>query len=72
MATRAQVLAEEPLCRPCQAKGLVVAATIVHHIVRVEDGGTDDRENLEPVCDDCHKEKHGSAPRIGVDGWPES
>jgi len=31
-------------------------ATELHHIVAVEDGGTDDIENLIPLCKECHKE----------------
>ena len=28
----------------------------LHHIIAVEDGGTDDIENLMPLCEECHKE----------------
>jgi 5-methylcytosine-specific restriction endonuclease McrA len=31
-------------------------ATELHHIVAVEDGGTDEISNLMPLCRDCHKE----------------
>jgi hypothetical protein len=31
-------------------------ATELHHIVAVEDGGTDDLENLMPLCRECHQE----------------
>jgi hypothetical protein len=31
-------------------------ATELHHILAVEDGGTDDIENLMPLCNECHKE----------------
>lgn len=31
-------------------------ATELHHIIAVEDGGSDDIENLMPLCDECHKE----------------
>ena len=67
---RAMVLAEEPLCRPCTARGRVAASDEVDHIVALEDGGNDDRDNLQGICGDCHKVKHGGMPRIGVDGWP--
>jgi len=70
MATRALVLTEEPLCRPCLKKGRTTASEEVDHIVALEDGGTDDRENLQGICGDCHKVKHGAMPRTGVDGWP--
>jgi len=31
-------------------------ATELHHILAVEDGGTDDVENLMPLCRECHRE----------------
>ena len=31
-------------------------ATELHHIVAIEDGGTDDMSNLMPLCRRCHKE----------------
>lgn len=70
MRIRAQVLAEEPLCRLGLAQGRVEASEEVDHIVALEDGGTDDRENLQGICGDCHKVKHGATPRVGADGWP--
>lgn len=70
MRIRAQVLAEEPLCRVCLAKGRTTASEEVDHIIALEDDGTDDRENLQGICGECHKIKHGAMPRIGVDGWP--
>ena len=56
---RAQVLAEEPLCRHCAALGLVVPATDVDHIRNGEGDYSDDnrRENLQPLCHECHSRK---------------
>lgn len=31
-------------------------ATELHHILAIEDGGTDDIENLMPLCKECHNE----------------
>ena len=31
-------------------------ATELHHIIAVEDGGTDEPSNLMPLCRECHKE----------------
>jgi 5-methylcytosine-specific restriction protein A len=74
---RKQLLAREPLCRPCQAKGQVTAATIADHIVPIAKGGAIyDISNMQPVCSDCHDAKtrkdNGwkAKPRIGLDGWP--
>jgi len=49
---RKMVLAEEPLCRECLKHGIVKPATDVHHI----DGNpkNNKRENLEPLCHECH------------------
>jgi hypothetical protein len=56
---RAMVLAEEPLCRVCQAKSppRVSASTEVDHIVALEDGGAEERANLCGICRACHAEK---------------
>lgn len=49
---RRQVLLEEPSCRLC---GRV--AVTVDHIVPKARGGSDDRSNLQPLCDLCRKMK---------------
>jgi len=56
---RAEVLASEPLCRMCTARGLVVPATDVDHIEDSREDYTDDnsRENLQPLCHECHSLK---------------
>jgi 5-methylcytosine-specific restriction enzyme A len=72
MTIRALVLTEEPLCRPCLAKDRVTASEEVDHIIPLAAGGKDDRANLQGICGDCHKVKHGAMRRVGVDGWPAS
>lgn len=79
---RKAMLAQEPLCRTCQARGMVTAATELDHIVPKAQGGTDDPGNLAPICTPCHKDKtaHESAAAqgrkikrrltFGPDGWP--
>lgn len=52
---RAHVLAEEPLCRDCMARGLVTPATDVDHIDNNGDNNT--RANLAPLCHSCHSIK---------------
>lgn len=56
-ALRASVLSDEPLCRACKTRGQVVPATDVDHIVPRAQGGTDARENLQPLCHSCHSRK---------------
>lgn len=49
---RRAVLDDEPLCRFCYAKGLVVEADEVDHIDG--DSFNNDRDNLRPLCRPCH------------------
>lgn len=52
---RDQVLAEEPICKLCDAKDRVSLATEVDHIKPLWDGGLEfDRANTQPLCCDCH------------------
>jgi 5-methylcytosine-specific restriction protein A len=76
---RAQLLAQEPLCRLCKQKDppRVTVATIADHIVPRAKGGIGDISNLQPVCAQCHDDKTrqdlGWKPRrkrIAYDGWP--
>jgi 5-methylcytosine-specific restriction protein A len=54
---RAQMLSEEPLCRPCKKQGRITQATIADHLKPLSEGGTGDRENMQPICKPCHDEK---------------
>jgi len=61
--TRCHVLANEPLCRLCTAKGRVTPAVLVDHITALT--GTTasdwflflDLDNLQPLCQKCHRAK---------------
>ena len=70
---RAEVLASEPLCRMCAARGLVVPATDVDHIQDSRDDFTDDnsRDNLQSLCHECHSLKTaksmGKSVSLGCD-----
>jgi 5-methylcytosine-specific restriction protein A len=57
---RALVLREEPLCRECAKIGCVVAATDVDHVIPRARGGTDERNNLQPLCASHHSQKTAS------------
>jgi 5-methylcytosine-specific restriction protein A len=76
VALRRRLLAEEPLCRACAARGRVAAAVELDHIVPLSKGGTNAAGNLQPLCGDCHAAKtaadlgHQAKPQVGVDGWP--
>jgi 5-methylcytosine-specific restriction endonuclease McrA len=70
---RKWILSIEPLCRPCKQEGRFIAATQVDHIIPRADGGTDEYpENLQPICDDCHRMKtarEDSRPAALIPSW---
>ncbi len=72
---REVVLIEEPVCKICGRR----ASRQVDHKIPISQGGTDERPNLQGICDDCHDEKNAKdlgykAPprKIGMDGYPIS
>ena len=74
---RQRVLDADPLCRMCDAAGLVTAAQEVDHIVPLHRGGTDDPDNLQGLCKPCHAIKTAedmgwAREATGLDGWPEA
>lgn len=48
---RREMIERKTKCHECENY-----ATELHHIIAFEDGGTDDIENLMPLCKECHKE----------------
>lgn len=53
---RSAYLKENPLCKSCFDKGLIVPATVVDHI-KPHKGDKDlfwDRDNYQPLCKPCH------------------
>jgi len=64
------------LCQPCQRIGRPTPATQVDHVKPKAKGGTDDHDNLQGICHDCHKAKTaldmGAKPRPKYDaqGFP--
>ena len=65
-----------PLCVECAKRGIVKAATEVDHIIPLHKGGTDDDDNLQGLCAECHADKtsrdagHQRRAATGFDGWP--
>jgi 5-methylcytosine-specific restriction protein A len=57
---RAYVLRTEPLCRPCQERGIIRPATLVHHLDPISDGHPNlpSLDRLVPMCDECHGRAH--------------
>lgn len=62
---RAELFAREPWCRPCAQAGRKTVATIRDHIVNLQDGGTEDESNIQPICDVCHEAKTRDEARRG-------
>jgi hypothetical protein len=43
----------------CQGCGVDGCRLHVHHVIPRSDGGTDDIDNLQTLCPDCHAQTHG-------------
>ncbi|MDC0325220.1 HNH endonuclease [bacterium] len=54
---RLMVLKREPLCRHCNIQGQITLATDVDHIISLVRGGTNELNNLQPLCHSCHSKK---------------
>ncbi len=48
------------LCQHCFKKGIITVATDVDHIIPKAKGGTNALENLQSLCNSCHKIKTAS------------
>jgi 5-methylcytosine-specific restriction protein A len=55
---RARYIAAHPLCELCKSEGWLTPAEQVHHKVKVADGGSNDWENLQALCQSCHSRIH--------------
>ena len=55
---RARYIAANPLCELCKSEGRFTPTEQVHHKVKVADGGTNDWENLQALCSECHSRLH--------------
>lgn len=44
-------------CQPCLRRNRLTSASEVDHIVPKAWGGTDDPDNLQSICNPCHKHK---------------
>ena len=71
---RAWYFANNPLCVHCKEKGIIEPAIELDHIIPLHKGGSDDEDNWQGLCVECHKVKTrqdlGQKPIIGLDGWP--
>jgi len=51
-------LSANPICVLCKEAGRLTPATTAHHKRKITEGGTNDWENLEPLCQECHSRFH--------------
>lgn len=65
---RADLFAKEPTCRRCAKDGRLSLATIRDHIIPLAEGGTDDPDNIQPLCQSCSDVKTYSESRRGRGG----
>ena len=76
MTLRNRILRFNPLCVTCQRIGRLTAATQVDHREPLHKGGSNDADNLQGLCHDCHAAKTATdlgqrvRVQIGADGWP--
>lgn len=45
------------LCQPCMRQNKYIKFDEIDHVIPKAQGGTDDDDNLECICIDCHKQK---------------
>jgi len=75
---RTRIMQGQPLCKMCEDKGLVTPGAEMDHIVPLFMGGSNDDDNLQMLCVECHRKKSADdlgvrfRPTIGSDGWPIS
>lgn len=80
---RLTILARDKhLCQVCLKAGRITVATEVDHIKPKAKGGTDDHDNLQSICTDCHTDKTAqeaaeaqgrtvrAKPKYDKDGFP--
>lgn len=48
---------DEGICQTCRREARLSIASQVDHIIPLNQGGKDVDNNLEAICDECHKRK---------------
>lgn len=54
---RQELFRRSPLCAECERLGRVSLATQRDHIKPLAEGGADDDDNVQGLCEPCHEEK---------------
>ena len=55
---RARYVKLHPFCEECFAQGILRRVEHVHHIKPLDEGGTNDFDNLKSLCHSCHSRIH--------------
>ena len=55
---RDKYAASHPYCEECFINGVMVPMEHVHHVIPLEEGGTNDFDNLMSLCKSCHSKIH--------------
>ena len=58
---RAAFLMANPLCEVCRDEGRLTPAALAHHKQKLTDGGTNDWNNLQALCQACHSRHHAAS-----------
>ena len=56
---RDRYVSTHPLCEKCKAEGRLTPVEEVHHILPLNQGGSNKTENLMSLCHSCHMKIHG-------------
>ena len=55
-----------PFCELCLQHDRYILAELVHHIVPLDEGGTNDWSNLQSLCSACHNVVHHQMRKQGT------
>lgn len=64
-AMRERLFKADPLCAECRRNDRVTLATQRDHIKPLAEGGTDDDDNVQGLCMDCHDAKSKAESQRG-------
>lgn len=76
---RLQYISEHPLCERCLKIDKITPATQVHHLIPIDEGNNVSEkktlgynwDNLEALCQDCHKKEHKTRHKINLIQWAQ-
>lgn len=54
---RGALFTRQPLCELCELRGLTVLATQRDHRIPLAEGGSEEPENEQALCEECNREK---------------